>query len=226
MTTPVASRSVGLTKSRVDLGGCGFGRDRGVRQRAGARVACACRREPIQIRALDRYLAPITGRHRETQHLPDAVAGNPEMTRRLTRAHPLGASQADLAINIHGEYAPALPVARKGQKWPTFTPAAAGSSRRYRGRLSHRRSQMHVEQPVGCCWNRRSDAVEYARWTLKVGGKVRHRPDGAPLPMIAVPVFGYSFLTGQKPASTRHVPHNSPGVDGFRGVAACAERTR
>lgn len=30
-----------------------------------------------------------------------------------------------------------------------------------------------------------------ARWTLNVGGKVRHRPDGRPLPMIAVPVFGY-----------------------------------
>jgi len=30
-----------------------------------------------------------------------------------------------------------------------------------------------------------------ARWTLKIGGKVRHRPDGTPLPMIAVPVFGY-----------------------------------
>ena len=30
-----------------------------------------------------------------------------------------------------------------------------------------------------------------ARWTLKVGGKVRCRPDGTPLPMIAVPVFGY-----------------------------------
>ena len=29
-----------------------------------------------------------------------------------------------------------------------------------------------------------------ARWTLKVGGKLRHRPDGTPLPMIAVPVFG------------------------------------
>jgi len=30
-----------------------------------------------------------------------------------------------------------------------------------------------------------------ARWTLKIGGKVRYRPDGTPLPMIAVPVFGY-----------------------------------
>jgi IS5 family transposase len=30
-----------------------------------------------------------------------------------------------------------------------------------------------------------------ARWTLKIGGKVRYRPDGTALPMIAVPVFGY-----------------------------------
>lgn len=30
-----------------------------------------------------------------------------------------------------------------------------------------------------------------ARWTLKVGGKLRTRPDGTPLPMIALPVFGY-----------------------------------
>lgn len=30
-----------------------------------------------------------------------------------------------------------------------------------------------------------------ARWTLKIGGKVRYRPDGTPLPTIARPVFGY-----------------------------------
>lgn len=30
-----------------------------------------------------------------------------------------------------------------------------------------------------------------ARWTLKIGGKIRHRPDGTPLPQIALPVFGY-----------------------------------
>ena len=28
-------------------------------------------------------------------------------------------------------------------------------------------------------------------WTLKIGGKVRYRPDGTPLPQIALPVFGY-----------------------------------
>jgi len=30
-----------------------------------------------------------------------------------------------------------------------------------------------------------------AGWTLKIGGKVRYRADGTPLPMIAFLVFGY-----------------------------------
>ena len=30
-----------------------------------------------------------------------------------------------------------------------------------------------------------------ARWTLKVGSKIRYRSDGTPLPMIATPTFGY-----------------------------------
>tara|TARA_B100000378_G_scaffold83656_1_gene65745 strand:+ start:1162 stop:1461 length:300 start_codon:yes stop_codon:yes gene_type:complete len=30
-----------------------------------------------------------------------------------------------------------------------------------------------------------------ARRTLKIGGKVRYRADGTPLPVIALPVFGY-----------------------------------
>lgn len=30
-----------------------------------------------------------------------------------------------------------------------------------------------------------------ARWTLKIGGKIRYRPDGTPLPQIALPMFGY-----------------------------------
>ena len=30
-----------------------------------------------------------------------------------------------------------------------------------------------------------------ARWTLKIGGKMCYREDGKPLPMIALPVFGY-----------------------------------
>jgi transposase, IS5 family len=39
--------------------------------------------------------------------------------------------------------------------------------------------------------NRAAQKDTSARWTLKVGGKVRYRPDGAPLPQIATPVFGY-----------------------------------
>ena len=35
-----------------------------------------------------------------------------------------------------------------------------------------------------------------ARWTLKIGGKLRYRADGTPLPMIAVPVFGYKSHIG------------------------------
>jgi uncharacterized membrane protein YgcG len=31
-----------------------------------------------------------------------------------------------------------------------------------------------------------------ARWTLKIGGKIRYRPDGTPLPQIALPMFGYN----------------------------------
>ena len=30
-----------------------------------------------------------------------------------------------------------------------------------------------------------------AGWTLKIGGKLRHKPDGTPLPQIAIPVVGY-----------------------------------
>ena len=39
--------------------------------------------------------------------------------------------------------------------------------------------------------NKASQKDTDARWTLKIGGKVRYREDGTPLPMIALPVFGY-----------------------------------
>jgi len=35
-----------------------------------------------------------------------------------------------------------------------------------------------------------------ARWTLKIGGKIRYRPDGQPLPQIAIPTFGYKNHIG------------------------------
>ena len=47
-------------------------------------------------------------------------------------------------------------------------------------------SEIWPDQP-----NKAAQKDTDARWTLKIGGKVRYRPDGTPLPMIAVPVFGY-----------------------------------
>jgi len=39
--------------------------------------------------------------------------------------------------------------------------------------------------------NKAAQKDTQARWTLKIGGKLRFRPDGTPLPQIALPVFGY-----------------------------------
>lgn len=41
--------------------------------------------------------------------------------------------------------------------------------------------------------NKAAQKDTHARWTLKIGGKVRYRPDGTPLPQIALPVFGYKL---------------------------------
>ncbi len=51
-----------------------------------------------------------------------------------------------------------------------------------------------------------------ARWTLKVGGKVRYRPDGTRLPMIAAPVFGYKSHIGidRSSGSSARAPSHRP----------------
>ena len=71
--------------------------------------------EPIQLWPLDLGSAPVSRRHREAQHLPDAVTRNPKMPRRRPRAHAVSTGQTDLPVKFHGENTPALPVARKGQ---------------------------------------------------------------------------------------------------------------
>ena len=53
-----------------------------------------------------------------------------------------------------------------------------------------------------------------ARWTLKIGGKIRYRPDGTPLPQIALSVYGYrshiaidrrfGFIRGSAATSASH----------------------
>jgi len=67
--------------------------------------------EGVQLRPLDRRLAPIAGRNRERQHLADAVARDVEVSRRLSLAHALGTSQRNLPIHLHGDDPPALPEA-------------------------------------------------------------------------------------------------------------------
>jgi IS5 family transposase len=47
-----------------------------------------------------------------------------------------------------------------------------------------------------------------ARWTLKVGGKVRYRPDGTPLPMIAIPTSATSRISPSTAATALSV--NAP----------------
>jgi transposase len=63
-----------------------------------------------------------------------------------------------------------------------------------------------------------------ARWTLKVGGKVRYRPDGTPLPMIAVPVFGTRATSPSTAgsASSARTPSHRPRspTDGCSGSSS------
>src|SRR5690606_3556291 len=69
--------------------------------------------EPVQLRPPDLGSAPIPRRDREAQHLPYAVARDPELPGRLTLAHAFSTSQANLPIQIHRENAPALPTVGK-----------------------------------------------------------------------------------------------------------------
>ncbi|MFO1143061.1 MAG: transposase [Amaricoccus sp.] len=55
---------------------------------------------------------------------------------------------------------------------------------RRRSRRANRRMKSGPTSPT------RRPRRTRTRWTLKVGGKPRYRPDGTPLPMIAVPVCG------------------------------------
>ena len=61
-----------------------------------------------------------------------------------------------------------------------------------------------------------------ARWTLKVGGKVRYRSEGMPMPMIATPTFGYKshisidrrygFIWGFHSRTDSHVGNWTPAL--------------
>lgn len=59
-------------------------------------------------------------------------------------------------------------------------------ARRRRSRPARRAKEIWPDEP-----NKAAQKDVDARWTLKTGGKIRYRPDGTPLPQIALPVFGY-----------------------------------
>jgi len=58
---------------------------------------------------------PMPRRNAELEHLPHALARDPEMARRRALAHPVPARQTNLAIQLHGVNPPALPVTGKGR---------------------------------------------------------------------------------------------------------------
>ncbi len=90
--------------------------------------------EHHKTRMLERgeWRATVTRRNRKRQHLLDAVARDPEMTRCRALTHAVPTSKTHLPIQFHGENTPALPVASKGQS----------------GRLSRRPQQDHPAAPV------------------------------------------------------------------------------
>lgn len=101
------------------------------------------RGEPIQLRPLDKRRPPEAGRDRKRHGLVDSVARNVEMARRSALAHAVGTGQTNLQTKFHGVDIQALHAAARRAKWPVFTPPEAGLSRRYRGRVLHRRSHLN-----------------------------------------------------------------------------------
>jgi hypothetical protein len=69
------------------------------------------------------------------------------MLRRLALRHPFAARKTNPQIQFHGiDPLTLLPSSQKENRWTTFTPPAAGLSRRYRGRFLHRRSQKKAKK--------------------------------------------------------------------------------
>ena len=101
------------------------------------------RNECIQLRTPDRRTPLIAGRCRIGHHLGHAVARYVEMLSCLALRHSFRNSQPNPQIKFHGvDPLSLLRSLQKGNRWPDFTPPAAGLFRRYRGRLLHRRSQI------------------------------------------------------------------------------------
>ena len=70
--------------------------------------------ESIELRTAHRRRASVPRRNGEREHLPHALARDPEMARRRALAHPVPARQTNLAIQLHGVNPPTLPMTGKG----------------------------------------------------------------------------------------------------------------
>ena len=79
--------------------------------------------KPIELRTAHRRRASVPRRNGEREHLPHALARDPEMARRRALAHPVPARQTDLALQLHGVNPPAIPNIWKGlTHWQSFAP--------------------------------------------------------------------------------------------------------
>ena len=61
-----------------------------------------------------------------------------------------------------------------------------------------------------------------ARWTLKIGGKNRYRPDGQPLPQIATPVFGYKSHIHCPAGHCEAMSREGPSIAVFGFIRGCS----
>lgn len=93
--------------------------------------------------------SPGAGRRRIRQHLENRIARHVEMLCRLALRHPYEARKTAPQIQVHGiDPRTLLPSSQKENRWTTFTPPAAGLSRRYRGRILHRRSHHRLKKSL------------------------------------------------------------------------------
>ncbi len=101
-------------------------------------------REGGQFRAFRWLASPISRRFRMPQHLPHRLARNAKPTCRLSLAQTINmAGQPNAQIYRSTVYIlpPSISKKIEGYRWQSFTPPAAGKSRRFRGLICHRRSQ-------------------------------------------------------------------------------------
>ena len=171
---------------------------------------------------MHRRRASVPRRNGEREHLPHALARDPEIARRRALAHPVPARQTDLAIQLHGVNPPALPATGKGRHtgrallrrsgtvpplpWSTFAPPfAPGEENRAQDRTSAAATRERHHRPE---W----------RTLLRQGGLRRFARELAILvDDVAVAFLGIHLRNG---CATHHARAENPGNSGSSPLAA------